>query len=71
MYLAVSKCAISFILFCYVNDKEQRLIYYVSKAMVDIETWYSKMEQTALALRSVARKFRPYFQAYQEIVLMN
>ena len=58
-------------MFCYVNDKEQRLIYYVSKAMVDIETWYSKMEQTALALRSVVRKLRPYFQAYQEIVLMN
>ncbi|RVW75399.1 hypothetical protein CK203_062316 [Vitis vinifera] len=32
--------------------KEQRPVYYVSKAMVDGETRYSKMEQTTLALRS-------------------
>ena len=69
MYLTVSNCAFSAILFRHVKDKEQRPIYYVRKAMVDVETRYSKMEQTTLALKSVVQKLCPYFQAYQVIVL--
>ena len=64
MYLAVFDCVVSVVLFRCVNDKEQRLVYYVSKAMVDTETRYSKIEQTALALRSVAQKPHPYSQAH-------
>ena len=71
MYLTVSDCVVSVVLFRYVNDKEQRSVYYVSKAMVDAKTRYSKMEQTTLALRSVAQKHRPYFQAHQMTVLTN
>ena len=37
------------------------LIYYVSKTMMDVKTQYSQVEQTDLALKSVARKLRPYF----------
>ena len=54
IYLAISDCAVSAVLFRYVKDKEQRLVYYVSKTMVDAETRYSKIEQIALALISVA-----------------
>lgn len=36
-----------------------------------METRYSKMEQTTLALRNAAQKLRPYFQAHQVIVLTN
>ena len=71
MYLTVSNCTVSAILFHHVKDKEQRPIYYVSKAMVDAKTRYSKMEQTTLALKSVAQKLRPYFQAHQVIILMK
>ena len=39
--------------------------------MVEMETRYSKMEQTTLALRSVAQKLCPYFQAHQVTVLTN
>ena len=46
MYLAVFDCAISVVLFCHVKDKEQRLVYYVTKTMVDVETQYSIIEQT-------------------------
>lgn len=53
------------------RNKYQRLVYYVSKALVDTETRYSKMEQTTLALRNAAQKLRPYFQAHQVIVLTN
>ena len=39
--------------------------------MVDAKTRYFKMEQTTLVLKNAAQKLRPYFQAYQVIVLTN
>ncbi|RVW14630.1 hypothetical protein CK203_085439 [Vitis vinifera] len=59
MYLAVSEWAISAVLFRCPSSKEQKPIYYVSRALADVETRYSKMELTALALRSAAQKLRP------------
>ena len=47
------------------------LVDYVSKAMVDVETRYSRMEQTALTLRNATQKLCLYFQAYQVTVLTN
>lgn len=67
----MSDCAVNVVLFCNVKDKEQRFVYYVSKAMIDAETWYSKMEPTTLALRNTTQNLRPYFQAYQVTVLTN
>ncbi|KAL6344991.1 hypothetical protein AAG906_007722 [Vitis piasezkii] len=67
-FLAIRKAderwAISAVLFRYPSHKEQKPIYYVSRALADVETRYSKMELTALALRSAAQKLRPYFQAH-------
>ncbi|RVW83291.1 hypothetical protein CK203_039590 [Vitis vinifera] len=40
-------------------------------AMADAETRYSKVEQTILALQSVAQKLRSYFQAHPVVVLTN
>ncbi|RVW17494.1 Retrovirus-related Pol polyprotein from transposon 17.6 [Vitis vinifera] len=54
MYLAVSEWAINAILFRCPSPKEQKPIYYVSRTLADVETRYSKMELTALALRSTA-----------------
>ncbi|XP_034695622.1 uncharacterized protein LOC117921772 [Vitis riparia] len=71
MYLTVFTWAVSVVLFRCISDKEQRLVYYINKAMVDAETRYSKMEQTTLALRSAAQKLRPYFQAHPIVVLTN
>lgn len=48
MYLAMSDCVVNDILFCHEKDKEQRLVYYVSKMLVNVETHYSKMKQTTL-----------------------
>ncbi|RVW67697.1 Retrovirus-related Pol polyprotein from transposon 17.6 [Vitis vinifera] len=53
------------------SPKEQKPVYYVSRALADVETRYSKMELTALALRSAAQKLRPYFQAHPVIVLTD
>ena len=61
MYLALSDYTICAALFRHIQDREQRPIYYVSKSMVDVETRYSRVQQTTLALKSVARKLGPYF----------
>ena len=50
MYLVVSNWVINVVLFGCILDKEQRLVYYISKAMADMETICSKMEQTAYQL---------------------
>ncbi|WJZ92611.1 hypothetical protein VitviT2T_011596 [Vitis vinifera] len=71
IYLVVSDYAVSVILFRHIQDKEYRLIYYVSKAMVNVETQYPIMEHTALTLKNVAQNLRPYFQAHQVTILTN
>ena len=71
MYLVLSNCAISVVLFWHIRDKEQRLNYYVSKAMVDVETRYSRMEQAIIALKNAAQKLRQYFQAHLVTILTN
>ncbi|KAM1163350.1 hypothetical protein ACFX2B_002199 [Malus domestica] len=53
------------------DDNVERPIYYVSKALQDVETRYSNIEKLALALVMSARKLRPYFQAHSIIVLTN
>ena len=54
MYLVVLEWAINAVLFRCPSPKEQKPIYYVSRALADVETRYSKMELTALTLRSAA-----------------
>ena len=71
MYLAVSEWAISVVLFRCPMHREQNPIYYISRALADVETRYSKMEQTTLALQSAAQKLRPYFQAHPVVVLTD
>ena len=43
MYLVVYDCVVSVVLFRRVKENEQKPVYYISKAMVDAKTWYSKM----------------------------
>ncbi|KAL6323554.1 hypothetical protein AAG906_039137 [Vitis piasezkii] len=69
--IRVSEWAIVTVLFRCPSSKEQKPIYYVSRALADVETRYSKMELTALALRSAAQKLRPYFQAHPVVVLTD
>ena len=44
LYLAVSDWAVNAILFRSLSLKEQRPVYFISRAMADVETRYSKME---------------------------
>ena len=63
LYLAVSDFSTSVVL---VRDKDrvQQPVYYCSRALRGAKERYPKMEKLVLALVTVARKLRPYFQAY-------
>ncbi|KAG7537008.1 Ribonuclease H-like superfamily [Arabidopsis suecica] len=70
LYISVSNHAVSGVLVR--EDRgEQRPIYYISKSMTDPETRYTMMEKLALAVVTLARKLRPYFQSHPIEVLTN
>ena len=68
IYLTVSEHAMSVVLW---KNREgtQRLIYYISKTLVDVETRYLPLEKLALALVHATRKLPHYFQAYNVYML--
>ncbi|KAL2470513.1 Ribonuclease H [Abeliophyllum distichum] len=53
------------------EEEHQLSIYYVSKALLGVETRYPDMEKLALSLITVSRKLRPYFLAHSIHVLTN
>ena len=71
LYLAVTDWVVSAVLILSLSPQEQRPMYFISKALVDAETRYSKMELIALALRTTTQKLRLYFQAHPITVLTN
>ena len=71
LYLAVAEASVSTTLFKEDENRKQRLVFFVSKSLSELETRYTCLEQAALALRVVAKKLCPYFQAHPIIVLIN
>ena len=63
LYLVVSDFSTSIVL---IKDKDrvQHLVYYCSRALRGAEERYPKMEKLILALVTITRKLRPYFQAH-------
>ncbi|XP_034197876.1 uncharacterized protein LOC117613376 [Prunus dulcis] len=70
VYLAVSNSAISSAL---IREElgAQHPVFYTSKALLDAETCYPKLEKLILALVVSARKLRPYYQAHRVIVMTD
>ncbi|KAI5335978.1 hypothetical protein L3X38_026112 [Prunus dulcis] len=68
IYLAVSDSAVSSAL---IREElgAQHLVFYTSKALLDAETRYPKMEKLIFSLIVSARKLRPYYQAHRIIVM--
>ena len=71
MYLAVSEVVVSAAMFKENNDIRQKPVFFVKKPLADVKTRYSHLEQAALALRIVAKKLGPYFQAHPIVVLTD
>ncbi|CAL8122678.1 unnamed protein product [Prunus armeniaca] len=70
MYLAVSNSAVNLAL---IREElgAQHPIFYTSKAPLDAETRYPKLDKLLLALVVSARKLRPYYQAHRVIVMID
>ena len=70
LYLVVSPAAISAAL-VREEEKMQKLVYYVSRALRGAEERYRPMEKLAFALVTTAQKLKLYFQTHTVIVLTN
>ncbi|XP_075636948.1 uncharacterized protein LOC142609239 [Castanea sativa] len=70
LYLAVSLAAISAALIRE-EDKVQRLVYFISRALRGVEERYPQMEKLAFALVTAAWKLKPYFQVHTINVLTD
>ena len=70
LYLVVSSTVVSTAL-VREEDKVQKPVYYVNRALRGAEERYPPMENHAFALVTAARKLKPYFQAHTVIVLTN
>ena len=68
IYLAVSEVAVISAL---IQEKlvAQLSVFYISKAILNAETRYPKIEKLILASVVVAQKLRPYFQAHTVIIM--
>ena len=71
LYLVVFDILVSATLFKEYENRKQRPVFFVRKYLSAEETRYTRLEQAVLALRVVAKKLRPYFQAHPIIVLTN
>ncbi|XP_025684690.1 uncharacterized protein [Arachis hypogaea] len=67
LYLSVSNHTISSVLVTETGRK-QSPVYFISRVLQPTETRYPKIEQLALALVTIARKLRHYFQSHTIIV---
>ena len=70
IYLAVSEVAVSAVLF-HEKNKKQRPVFYVSRMLLDVETRYSAVEKTVLALVNAKKNLRHYFETHPIIVIIN
>nr|GEZ52174.1 reverse transcriptase domain-containing protein [Tanacetum cinerariifolium] len=70
MYLAAAKEAISEVLMTE-RDRKQVPIYFVSRALQGPEINYTPMEKLILALVSVGKRLKRYFQAHTLIVITD
>lgn len=69
VYLAATSHSVSAALIQ--EMQEFKLIYFVSRTLQGVEEQYSQVEKVALALLTVARLLRLYFQSHQVVVRTN
>ena len=71
LYIAISDVSVSATLFKEDENRKQKPVFFVRKSLSEAETQYTRLEQAALALRMVAKKLCPYFQAHPIIMRTN
>ena len=68
IYLAVTDHAVSTVLLR-LDQGFQKPIFYVSKTLMEEETWYLPLEKVALAIIHAVQRLLHYFQAHMVVVL--
>ena len=71
LYLVALEIVVSVTLVRLGPDSKQRSVYFVSKALSEVETRYIDFKRVVLALRMISKKLRSYFQAHTKIVLIS
>ena len=67
-YIAVAPHAVSLVLI-QIDNGVQRLVYYVSKSLHEVEIRYLPLEKAILAMVHGTRKLFYYFQAHTIVIL--
>ena len=67
-YIAVASHAVSLVP-VQVDSSVQRLVYYVSKSLHEVEVRYLPLEKAILAVVHATRKLPHYFQLHMVVVL--
>ena len=67
-YIVIAPHAVSLVLIRE-DSRLQRLVYYVSKSLHEVEIRYSPLEKVILAMVHASRKLPHYFQAHTVVVL--
>ena len=67
-YIVVAPYAVSLVLI-QVDNGIQRLVYYMSKLLHEVEVYYLPLENAILAVVHATRKLPHYFQAHTVVVL--
>ena len=70
LYLVVSEVVVSVVLVRKENRK-QKPVFYTSKMLLDAETRYNDLEKIVLALVTIKKKLRHYFESHSVMVVMN
>ena len=63
----VTNHAVSLVLI-HMDEGIQKLVYYASKFLLEVETWYLPLEKAILAIIHATRKLPHYFQAHTMVV---
>ena len=65
LYLALSPYAIGALIAQEDGGGIKQLVYYMSRALKDVETCYPRVETVCLAIVYVSQRLRHYFMAYK------
>ena len=53
------------------ENKKQRPVFYMSRMLLDAETYYSAVEKMMLALVNAKKKLRHYFETHPIIIIID
>ena len=59
------------VLFQVDDDGHEHVVYYLSKSLFDVETWYSHIEKLALAAVIVVQRFWHYILLHKTTIIAN